>query len=126
MSIEGRVADSMRCLAIAALVGGCTTRTSPTVGPQAIVPPPCTSVTYFGNGEACSSADPTLGACGTLTSRLCSGGWLCYDAPEFAECSCTTDADCAGKRAYIQAARIAQEKSPTSVTCHGGRCIEGL
>ena len=117
---------SSRWFWLACMVAGCgNTTTTVTAHPQAITPPACTAVTSFGNGAACSSAEPTLAACGTSSSRLCSGGWLCYDAPEFAECSCQTDADCSGKRAYVNAARIAQEKSPLAVTCHGGRCIEG-
>ncbi len=91
----------------------------------AIQPPPCTSLTSFGNGQTCSSADGTLAACGTSGSRLCADGWLCYDAPEYAQCTCQTDADCAGKRDYVNTARALNDKAPVATTCIGGRCVDG-
>ena len=117
----------VRCLVVVAL-SACVACTSPTSlnAQTAIEPPACTTVTQFGNGQTCSSADAMLKACGTNASRLCAGGWLCYDAPELEQCTCTADSDCDGKRAYVSQARALNDKQPISVTCHGGRCVEGL
>ena len=115
---------AIRIFVLCLVFTACTQSGSATAGRTAIEPPPCTSVTQFGNGQTCSTQDGTLAACGTNASRLCAGGWLCYDAVEFEQCSCQTDADCAGKRDYIAAARVLNNLQPIAVTCHGGRCIE--
>ena len=99
--------------------------TTVTSAQTAIDPPACTSVTQFGNGQTCSAATPSLASCGTSASRLCAGGWLCYDAPEYEQCVCATDTDCDGKRAYVNQARALNDKSPIAITCIGGRCVEG-
>ncbi len=112
-----------KLLALLSLVG--CGQAALTSNGTAIDPPPCTTISQFGNGQTCNSADPTLASCGTNASRLCAGGWLCYDAPEYEQCACTTDSDCAGKRDYVNQARALNDKSPTAITCNGGRCVEG-
>ena len=110
-------------LALAGLVA--CGQTTTTRNQTAIDPPPCTSISLFGNGQTCGTADPTLATCGTSASRLCAGGWLCYDAPEYEQCACQTDTDCNGKRDYVNQARLLNDKSPVAIGCHGGRCMEG-
>ena len=113
-----------RWLAVLLACAACG-QTTVTSNQTAIDPPACTTIGQFGNGATCSSAEPTLAACGTSGSRLCAGGWLCYDAPEYEQCACSTDADCNGKRDYVNQARALNDKSPVAITCHGGRCTEG-
>ncbi|MSP93203.1 MAG: hypothetical protein EXR79_15615 [Myxococcales bacterium] len=101
---------------------GCDTPTEP-AEPPPVAPPACQAVTTFGNGTVCSAKDPTLAACGSAKRRVCASGWLCFDAPEFAACACTTDADCDRRAAYINAARTAARKAPLAARCDGFRCI---
>ena len=92
-------------------------------GPVASLDPPaCKSVTLFGNGAACSSADAKLATCGTKASRTCASGWLCFDAPEFVDCSCTVAADCEARATYINAARVTARRAPLAAKCEFGRC----
>ena len=91
----------------------------------AVEVPACKEVERFGNGQTCSALEPTLAACGASPSRLCAGGWLCYESAASAECACQTDADCAGKREYVNTARAAADKAPVAVTCRSNRCVEG-
>ncbi len=112
-------------LLIVGLLANACGNTTVTSTQTSVDPPACTSLTQFGNGQTCGTADPTLASCGTSASRLCAGGWLCYDAPEYEQCACTTDADCVGKRAYVGQARALNNKQPVGITCIGGRCVEG-
>lgn len=113
---------TLLCATVSLLGCGQTALTS---SATAIDPPPCTTISQFGNGQTCAASDPSLASCGPSASRLCAGGWLCYDAPEYEQCACTADADCAGKREYVNQARALNDKSPVAISCHGGRCIEG-
>lgn len=90
-------------------------------------PPLCSAVPLFGNGASCEPAtggapDAALKACGTATRRTCASGWLCFDAPEYADCRCTSDGDCSGRTAYINAGRTAAGKAPLASNCDAGRC----
>jgi hypothetical protein len=87
-----------------------------------IAVPPCARVARFGNGAACSLAEPTLAACGSAARRTCGGGSLCFDAPELLVCACTADADCAGRAGYINEARQAAGKAPIAAICDQSRC----
>ena len=89
---------AIRIFVLCLVFTACTQSGSATAGRTAIEPPPCTSVTQFGNGQTCSAKDATLANCGTSASRLCASGWLCYDDVAFEQCKCQTNADCAGKR----------------------------
>ncbi len=102
---------------------GCT-QTTLTSHTLAVEPPACTTIGQFGNGQACSSSDGTLAVCGTNPARLCAAGWLCYDDVGYAQCACQSDADCAGKREYVNTARALNNKSPVGITCIAARCVE--
>lgn len=91
----------------------------------ALEPPLCTSVKQFGNGASCEAAsglDAKLGVCGTAARRTCASGWLCFDAPEFADCRCSGPSDCEARTAYINAGRTSAGKAPLASKCDGGRC----
>ena len=110
------------CLALGlGLVVACSSATE-TSEPSSITPPLCNQVAHFGNGATCSAAAPTLPECGSAAKRTCATGWLCFDAPEFANCGCAKDNDCEGRAAYINAARTLAKKAPLSASCVQGRC----
>jgi len=90
--------------------------------PASTTPPLCSKVAVFGNGATCSIQDPKLVGCGTSARRTCATGWLCFDAPEYANCGCATDGDCDGRTAYVNAARTAARKAPLGSKCVQGRC----
>lgn len=90
--------------------------------PAPITPPACTSISHFGNGATCVATDAKIAACGSAARRTCASGWLCFDAPELADCRCSADSDCAGRTAYINAGRTATGKAPLAAKCDGGRC----
>ncbi len=107
------------CLAVA-LLYGCGTDDS---GPlDSITPPACNSIQHFGNSAACDQDGPKLESCGASASRTCASGWLCFDAPQFDDCTCSADADCAGRQQYINDARATQKKAPLTSKCQDGRC----
>lgn len=90
--------------------------------PGTVTPPLCNAVVSFGNGAQCVETDSKIAACGTSKRRTCASGWLCFDAPELADCGCAIDADCQGRAAYINAGRTAAGKAPLAAKCDGGRC----
>lgn len=103
------------------MVAGCDAETA-TPSQPTITPPLCTLVKSFGNSATCGVDDSTLAACGSGARRTCAGGWLCFDAPEYVDCSCVVDADCAPRTAYINAARTASGKAPLASLCVATRC----
>ncbi len=95
--------------------------------PTAQEPPLCTAVVSFGNGASCevasgSTASATLALCGSASRRTCASGWLCFDAPEYADCRCTSDSGCDARTVYINAARTTAGKAPLASNCQAGRC----
>lgn len=104
-----------------ALLCACGPDPEPEVPPSKALPA-CKALTHFGNGAVCSSAEPTLAVCGTSSRRTCSSGWLCFDAPELADCTCQTDGDCTGRAQYVNASRATAGKAPLQAKCEGGRC----
>lgn len=116
------LADRFRSIAGAAVwmmsVTACATPTDPDAAPL----PLCTEVVRFGNGASCSAKDPSLAACGSSSFRTCGNGWLCFDSPRAQDCGCGTDADCAPRTDYINAARTAAGKAPLASKCVRGRC----
>lgn len=103
------------------VISGCETPAN-AEKPGPVVPPACTSVVTFGNGAACDDTDSKVATCGPAKRRTCASGWLCFDAPELADCACEVDTDCAGRTAYINAGRTAAGKAPLAAKCDGGRC----
>ncbi len=87
-----------------------------------VTPPACTQISSFGNGQACAKNDTTLTVCGTSATRTCASGWLCFDSATYPDCSCTQDSDCAGRLAYINAAREQNALAPIVSKCSEGRC----
>jgi hypothetical protein len=82
----------------------------------------CVSVASFGNGASCSDDDSSLKSCGASPWRACASSWLCFDDARYDQCTCATDADCAGRLAYINDARAANGKAPIASKCEEGRC----
>ena len=96
--------------------------------PTPLEPPLCVLVASFGNGASCEPSAASgqagkLASCGGAARRTCASGWLCFDAPEFADCRCKADSDCAGRTAYINAARTTAGKAPLASKCDVGRCL---
>lgn len=104
------------------LVAACSTPAQDTIAPATIAPPNCATVASFGNGAICSASSEGMAACGTGKRRVCAAARLCFDAPEFAFCACDNDADCKGRAAYINKARLSRDQEPIDVLCLGGRC----
>ena len=113
-----------RHLLVLAALAACAacTGAAETPDPASITPPLCSKVASFGNGATCTVSDLKLAACGAAAKRTCATGWLCFDAPEYANCGCATDADCDGRSAYVNAARTVAKKAPISSKCVQGRC----
>ena len=107
-------------LGLVALAGmpGCTEASDPAEVPL----PRCTEVVRFGNAATCSAKDPTLSLCGGSSTRTCGNGWLCFDSPRAQDCGCETDADCAPRTDYINAARTEAGRAPLASKCVRGRC----
>ncbi len=114
---------SARMLAALALLAACATPEAETVHPGPVEPPNCAKVPLFGNGAECSAKAGNLNACGTAINRMCAGARLCFDAPEFAFCGCDKDADCTGRAAYINKARLKWGEAPIDAACSVGRCL---
>lgn len=111
---------AMWTLVVALALAACGTEEQ---GPKpSLTLPACKSVTVFGNGATCSSADPKLAACGAQAGRTCASGWLCFDAPQFVDCTCSETADCEPRAAYINAARGPARRAPLAAKCELGRC----
>ena len=100
----------------------CSTPAEDKVSPVTVEPPNCTAVASFGNGALCSASSEGMAACGASKRRVCAAARLCFDAPEYAFCACDKDADCNGRAAYINKARLRRDQEPIDVLCHGGRC----
>lgn len=116
---DRRLGRALLCLG-AWLACGCGTSDA---DPNAsITPPQCSSVTHFGNGLSCENDDGALSSCGTSASRTCASGWLCFDAPQYVDCGCAADSDCATRLAYINDARASVKKAPITSACVKGRC----
>ena len=103
----------------------CSTPTAPAPQPTTIELPACPSIDRFGNGATCGNDDPELEACGAAERRMCASSWLCFDAPEYAFCTCKEDIDCEPRSEYINSARLARQIAPLVSRCVGGRC-EGV
>lgn len=112
------------CTSIAVIVslGLAACSSDPSGPPDSITPPACHGVQRFGNGALCDKDGPDLASCGTSASRACVSDWLCFDSAALVDCSCSTDADCAGRLQYINDARATFNKSPISSKCVQGRC----
>lgn len=102
-----------------ALAAGCGAQEEPKF--EAVSVPACREVASFGNGRRCDGDDEIL-ACGSGGAVLCGAGWLCFDSAARAFCACDTDADCAGRASYINAARAAARIAPLQARCEAGRC----
>ena len=118
--MSARVGAALAPWLLALLVGGCGNE--PSTGLQVTPVPACADITRFGNGLRCDG-DAGLGACGVGPAGLCASGWLCFDAPTLAFCSCATDTDCQGRASYINTARAARKIAPMPARCGGGRCV---
>ncbi len=84
-----------------------------------VKPAACASAPQFGNGQLCDDTPAGRAACGT---GVCAGGWLCFDAPRLAFCSCSTDADCERRATYVNQARAQRKMAPITASCEAGRC----
>lgn len=104
-----------------AVAAACTSPKDDTP-PPSIQVPSCTQISRFGNSATCTVTDAKLAACGTLSSRTCASSWLCFDAPEYADCGCIVDADCDPRTTYINDARMTAGKAPLASKCVMGRC----
>jgi len=104
------------------VLAGCGNDDGGDNAPKTIEPANCETVRVFGNGRTCSSKEPALGVCGGAGARTCAGGWLCFDSPEVAFCSCETDDDCLSRAAYINTARAVRKVAPLGAKCVAGRC----
>jgi hypothetical protein len=118
--------------AIAALVcislGSCEApkASSDVEGPRDI--PRCKAVDEFGSGASCSNGVGVvdLQLCGNESDAVCTPGRLCFRSAEAAACSCTTNEDCEGYTAYVNAARESAGQAPIGPRCEGGACSADL
>lgn len=85
--------------------------------------PRCAAVETFGNGSSCDdgAGGVDLTACGG-PSAACSPGRLCFAGAAILACSCVSHSDCAGRVAYVNAAREAIGLAAVDAQCVDGLC----
>ncbi len=110
-------------LLVPCLLVACSTPEAESANPGPLEPPNCASIKRFGNGSACAAKAGHLQACGQDERRICAAARLCFDAPEYAFCSCDKDADCGARATYINKARLVRGAAPIDAACKNGRCL---
>lgn len=108
--------------ALAVLSVGCSPPEAQ-LDPNATVDPSnCAGIITFGNGQTCDVKSTQISECGVAEDRVCANGWLCFDAAQYAFCSCHVDTDCQPRADYVNKARAVRKVAPLGAKCVQGRC----
>ena len=108
-------------LALAPFVG-CDSKSEVTTD-GARQPAACLTVGTYGNASLCEDSTAGREKCGSSVTRICAGGWLCFDDARTAFCTCSRDSDCTRRAAYINQGRALRKMAPIGSTCVEGRCV---